>query len=357
MKEKILIVDDTVDTVELLSKRFRADGYETVEAFDGEEALAKVTASRPDLVVLDVMMPKLDGFEVCQRIKQDPATRGVPVLLLTAKAEIPDKVHGFDIGADDYITKPFDYKELAARVRSLLNKKTASEEMAEQEKAEALDMMVDEVSHEVRNPLVAIGGFARRVLKNMADDDPNRAGMEIILRNVATLERMVIELIELKSASVAYREPVDIHVLLRETLALFDEEITGREVTVELDLMAAPPPLTMDRATMGRALFNIIENGLEAMATRPPRRLGIATRRTDGFVEILISDSGSGIAKEKIKSIYDPFFTSKTYGPGLGLTFALRTVRNHNGMIAVESEEGRGSTFTVRLPIRANPFK
>lgn len=351
MKERILIVDDTTDTVELLRKRFRAEGYDTVEAFDGEEALAKVAESRPDLVILDVMMPKLDGFEVCKRLRENPATRHLPVLMLTAKSETPDKVQGLDLGADDYITKPFDYKELAARVRSLLGKKTASKEMAEKEKNEALDHMVDEVSHEVRNPLVAIGGFTRRILKNMAEDDKNRPYMEIILQNVASLERMVTELIELKSAALAFREPLDIHALIRESLTFLDAQIRARKIAVTLDLMDNPPQLAVDRENFGRAIFNIIENALEAMESQP-RRLAITTATAAGFFEIRFHDSGKGIDHDKIKSIYDPFFTSKTYGPGLGLTFALKTVQNHNGLIAVESEPGQGTTFTIRLPIR-----
>lgn len=351
MKEKILIVDDTADTVELLRKRFRADGYDTIEAFDGEEALGKVAEGRPDLVILDVMMPKLDGFGVCKRLRENPTTRHLPILMLTAKSEMPDKVQGLDIGADDYITKPFDYKELAARVRSLLSKKTASREMAEKEKTEALDHMVDEVSHEVRNPLVAIGGFARRMLRNMAEDDKNRHYLEIILQNVASLERMVTELIELKGATIAFREPLDIHTLIRESLALFEEEIRTREITVTLLLMDNPPQLAVDRVNFSRAIFNIIENAIEAMEDQP-RHLTITTAGDGGFFEICFQDSGKGIDRDKIKSIYDPFFTSKTYGPGLGLTFALRTVQNHNGMIAVESEPSQGTTFTIRLPVR-----
>lgn len=351
MKEKILIVDDTADTVELLRKRFRADGYDTIEAFDGEEALGKVAEGRPDLVILDVMMPKLDGFGVCRRLRENPATRHLPVLMLTAKSETPDKVQGLDIGADDYITKPFDYKELAARVRSLLSKKTASREMAEKEKTEALNHMVDEVSHEVRNPLVAIGGFARRMLRNMGEDDKNRHYLEIILQNVASLERMVTELIELKGAAVAFREPVDIHTLIKESLALFAEEIRTREITVTLLLADNPPQLAVDRVNFGRAIFNIIENAIEAMEDQP-RHLTITTAGDGGFFEIRFQDSGKGIDRDTIKSIYDPFFTSKTHGPGLGLTFVLRTVQNHNGMIAVESEAGQGTTFTIRLPVR-----
>jgi two-component system, sensor histidine kinase and response regulator len=352
MKKKILIVDDTIDIVELLRKRFRADGYDTAEAFDGEEALRKVEEYRPDLMVLDIMMPKLDGMEVCRRLRRNTSFGHLPVLMLTAKSQIPDKIKGLDIGADDYITKPFDYKEVAARVRSLLAKKTASEELAEREKNNALDQMMDEVSHEVRNPLVVIGGFARRILRNLPESDENRRYLEIILENVVVLERMVTELMELKSASLAFQEPADVNTILREVIELFSRDIREQEIEMVTDFLADPPIMPVDRENITRALFNVIENGIEAM-TRPPRRLTVSTALRSDFFEIRIADSGRGIGREKLKSIFDPFFTSKTHGPGLGLTFALKTIQNHNGRIAVESEKAKGSVFTIKLPITA----
>ncbi|MFP7755083.1 sigma-54-dependent transcriptional regulator [Thermodesulfobacteriota bacterium B35] len=119
-KAKILIVDDTVDTVELLTKRLRAEGYDTEAAMDGEEALRKVRDYGPDLVILDVMMPKLNGYEVCRRLKEFPDRKFFRILMLTAKSKVSDKVRGLDIGADSYLTKPFDYRELSAMVRNLL---------------------------------------------------------------------------------------------------------------------------------------------------------------------------------------------------------------------------------------------
>ncbi len=122
-KDKILIVDDTADTVELLTKRLRADGYDTEAAYDGEEALRKVREYRPDLVILDIMMPRINGYEVCRRLNRFPDRRNFRILMLTAKSKVTDKVRGLDIGADSYLTKPFDYRELAALVRNLLLQK------------------------------------------------------------------------------------------------------------------------------------------------------------------------------------------------------------------------------------------
>lgn len=350
-KSKILIVDDTVDTVDLLRKRFRADGYDTEEAYDGEEGLLKAQQWRPDLVVLDVMMPKLTGFEVCCRLKADEMTRFIPVLMLTAKSDIPDKVKGLDVGADDYITKPFDYKELAARVRSLLTKKAATERLAIEQKNDALEHMVDEVAHEVRNPLVAIGGFARRIYESLPVDHRHRQYLEIILQNVAVLEKMVKELVELKTASLSYIEPTNMNQIVLEVLARFNQEIKEKGITMQVLLMEAPPLIPVDRENLRRVIDNILENAIEAMEGEI-RILKITSQVNSGYFEIEISDTGKGISRDEIKKIFDPFYSSKIYGPGLGLTLVQKTIQSHKGTVSVASEQGKGSTFTVRLPLR-----
>jgi len=350
-KSKILIVDDTIDIVELLLKRFNAEGYETVAAHDGEEGLQKVKEFRPDLIVLDVMMPKLDGFQVLERLRMQEETKFVPVLMLTAKSKMPEKIKGLQRGADDYLTKPFDYKELSTRVKSLLAKDAASKKMGEEKKSAALDHMVDEVAHEVRNPLVVIGGLARRVLKNMPPGNPNKEYMEIILQNVAALEKMVTELFALKSAALSYIEPTDINEIIQAVRAQFDPKLTANHIEVRTQLTEPAPLIPVDKENLHRAFACLVENAIEAM-TGEKRILGILNRQSDGYVEIVISDTGTGISREMLNSIYDPFFTSKTYGPGLGLTFVLKTIQNHKGMISVESEKGVGTSFTVKLPVR-----
>ncbi|MCB2183320.1 MAG: response regulator [Desulfobulbaceae bacterium] len=350
-KTKILIIDDNLDTVELLRKRFHAEGYDTDEAYDGESGLSKITEYDPDLIVLDVMMPKLDGYEVCQRAKGNESVRQIPILMLTAKSEIPDKVKGLDIGADDYITKPFDYKEVAARVRSLLTQKKESMQLAEKEKLHALDHFVDEVSHEVRNPLVSIGGFARRVRKNLPEGSENRKYMDIILQNVEVLEKMVHQLISLKSATLCYTEPSDVNDITMNALNIYKHEIESKNIELVLHLMENPPMVCVDQENITMMIAHIIENAIESMEGGS-QVLEISTSVNDGYFEIDIADTGKGINKEKIKNIYDPFFSSKTYGPGFGLAFALKTIQSHKGMISVESQEGEGTTFFIRLPLK-----
>jgi two-component system sensor histidine kinase/response regulator len=350
-KNKILIVDDAVDTVELLKKRFHSEGYDTAEAYDGEEALKKVEEYNPDLIVLDVMMPKLDGYQVCHRLKANENTKYIPVLMLTAKGEIENKVKGLEIGADDYLAKPFDYKELSARIRSLLTIKAAREKLVKEERSDALDKMMDEVVHEIRNPLASIGGFAKRVHDKLSEGDPNKKYMEMIMDDVLKLENMIKQLVDLKTMAFCYLESTDINQLIIETIKLYEKEIKDKGIELKTELMDNPPSIPGDREQLKVAISNLIINSIEAMQ-ESPKILKISSSISEGYLELKVSDTGKGIPKDKIKNIFDPFFTSKIYGPGLGLTFTLKIIQQHRGTISVESEPGKGATFIIRLPVR-----
>ncbi|MEW6163149.1 MAG: response regulator [Nitrospirota bacterium] len=350
-KSKILIADDAPDTVELLKKRFRSEGYDTAEAYNGEEALKQVAEYNPDLIILDIMMPKMDGYVVCQKLKADENTRYIPVLMLTAKGEVENKVKGLDIGADDYLAKPFDYKELSARVRSLLTIKAAREKLVEEERAEALEKMMEEVAHEIRNPLTSIGGFAKRVFDRLPEGDPNRKYMEMIIEDVAVLESMIKQLVELKTMALSYKEPANINDVIMEALKLYEKEFENKGIEAKTELMDNPPLISLDKEKLKIAFGNLIKNSIEAMQDKL-KILKLISRISDGHMEVQVSDTGKGIPKDKIKYIFDPFFTSKIYGPGLGLTFTQKIIQEHRGTISVDSELGKGTTFTLRLPIR-----
>lgn len=351
-KNKILIVDDAEDTVELLRKRFRAEGYDTSEAFNGEQALNTVPEYEPDLIVLDVMMPKIDGYEVCQRLKADEKTKYIPVLMLTAKGEVEHKVKGLNIGADDYMAKPFDYKELSARVRSLLSIKATHEKKVEEEKSGALEQMMEQVAHEIRNPLTSVGGFARKVFNKLPEDDPNRKYMQYIIEDVAVLESMIKQLIELKSMTISMKEPSAMNEVVKDSLKIFEQDFAQKAIQVETELQEGLPLITADKKLLKRAFCNLIKNAVEAMESGT-KTLKVTSRVNGDNLELQFSDTGKGIAKEKIKNIFDPLVTSKVYGPGLGLTFALKIIQDHKGTISVESEEGKGTTFTIRFPIKS----
>jgi signal transduction histidine kinase len=271
--------------------------------------------------------------------------------MLTAKGEIESKVKGLEIGADDYLSKPFDYKELSARVKSLIMIKAAREKLVEEEKSVALEKMMDEVAHEIRNPLVSIGGFAKRVYDRLPENDPNKKYLEMIMDEVSKLENMVKLLIELKTMTVCYLGNTDINEVITEALALYEDEFAAKGVVVKTQLLNNLPLISGDKEQLKTAVSNLIKNSIEAMQ-ESPKILTITTSVSDGRMIIEVTDTGKGIPKDKLKSIFHPFYTSKIYGPGLGLTFTLKIVQQHGGTISVESEPGKGTTFTIRLPIR-----
>jgi two-component system, sensor histidine kinase and response regulator len=343
-------VDDAVDTVDLLRKRFHAEGYDTAEAFNGEEALTKVAEYGPDLVVLDVMMPIMDGYEVCRRLKADEKTKYIPVLMLTAKGEVEHKVKGLDIGADDYMAKPFDYKELSARVRSLLSIKATHEKKVVEEKTGALEQMMEQVAHEIRNPLTSIGGFARKVFSKLPEGDPNKRYMQMIIEDVAVLESMIKQLIELKSMSISMKEPSNVNDIIKASLKVFEQDLVQKAVKMDIALQEDLPRIVADKKLLKRAFCNLIKNAVEAMETGS-KELKILSRKNGNSLAVEISDTGKGISEEKIKNIFDPMVTSKVYGPGLGLTFALKIIQDHRGSISVASEPEKGTTFTIKFPV------
>jgi signal transduction histidine kinase len=352
---KILVVDDNPDNVELLAKRLQASGYRTCEAYDGEQALVKVAEEDPALVILDVMMPKLDGFEVCRRLKTEDRTRSIPVIMLTAKREVPDKIRGLDTGADDYVTKPFNPQELMARVRSLLNLKNFQDRRLTEERLGALGQMAEGVAHEVRNPMVAIGGFARRIRDRLPGGDALREYAEHIIKEVERLETMVEEIVRFKALVIAPYEPVDLRATADAAIAEWQAGIKEAGIEVERRYDAEVPTIQGDAQNLQQALKNLVQNAVEAM--EGPGRLTVSLSRSGDRVAVRVTDTGRGIPRSEASSVFDPFYTSKMTGAGMGLTLVHRIVTRHGGEVEVASEPGQGTTITLRLPVvQAKPI-
>jgi signal transduction histidine kinase len=346
---KILVVDDNRDNVELLVKRLSAMGYRTCEAYDGEMALQKVAEDEPDLIILDVMMPKLDGFEVCRRLKTNEKTRFIPVIMLTAKREVPDKIKGLDTGADDYVTKPFNPHELTARVRSLLSLRTSHEKRVTEEKLGALGQMAEGVAHEVRNPMVTIGGFARRIRDRLAPADPLREYAEHIIKEVERLENMVAEIVRFKALMISPYEPVSLRDLAEQVLAERATQIQQQGIRVVSQYAPDLPVIQGDRGNLRLAIDKVVENSIEAMG--PGGTLTITLSSEGKQARVGVSDTGRGIPKSELSSVFDPFYTTKMTGAGMGLTMVHRIVTRHGGEVDISSEVGKGTTVTLRLPV------
>jgi two-component system sensor histidine kinase/response regulator len=278
--------------------------------------------------------------------------------------KIIDPVCGMTIEENAVFTSPYKgttYYFCSDRCKEDFNKapetilamKAEREKILEEERSKTLDQMMDEVAHEIRNPLTSIGGFTRKIYERLLADDPNKKYMEMVIEDVERLENMVKQLVKLKITSVLHTEISNINDAVIEALKSFEKELRDNSIEVKTELFDNPPPISIDSEKMTIAIANLIKNAIEAMQEKP-KLLKIISNVSDENVEVVISDTGKGIPKDKIKYIFDPFFTSKIYGPGFGLTFAQRIVQEHKGTISVESEPGKSTTFTIRLPLKTS---
>jgi DNA-binding response OmpR family regulator len=353
MKQKILIVDDNIENLTLLSEKMTSEGYEVATASNGSEGLAKVMSFSPDIVLLDVMMPIMDGFETCRKLKDDERTRYIPVVMLTAKGELEDKIHGLDIGAEDYIVKPYNLFEVSARVKSLLKVHELQARLKEAAKVSALADVVNGIAHEIRNPLVTIGGLARRLYESECGEKDKRHYAKTILDSVLRMETMMRQVDEYKAVlSLEFTES-NINSVVR---AAFKElkssgNLNEKDIEIISLLMSNPPKMWIDTEKMKLAILNIMENSIESIDKRGALKCRTSLT-SDGDILIRINDNGKGIKESELKSVFNPFHTSKTTGAGLGLSISYRVVTDHGGEVHIESTEGEGTEVDIILPPR-----
>ncbi|MBD2510527.1 hybrid sensor histidine kinase/response regulator [Nostoc sp. ATCC 53789] len=355
-KDKILAVDDVFDNLLVLEAVLEDEGYEISLVEDSKIALAMVEESPPDIILLDVMMPEIDGYEFTRRIRQNPALPFIPILLLTAHYE-SSVVEGLDAGADDFIRKPFDPDELHARVRSLLRLKHSIDERDQMANLRA--DFVSRFTHDLRIPLVA----SNRVLKLLLEGrfcEVSPQLQEIIDTMIGSnqdLLEMVNTLLEVYRHEAGCKtlkiSPCNIEELVSEVtqeLTPLAEE-KGLVVNIERDETAST--VMGDRLELRRVLTNIIGN---AIKFTDKGSVDIHCHLTPEDVTIDIQDTGPGISKQDQAILFERFRQGKHQrsGSGLGLYLSRCIIEAHQGTIDVTSEQGQGSTFTIRLPVAAD---
>ncbi len=346
MKPSILIVDDDERNVILLTVKMEREGYEVASVSNGVDALERVRTFNPDVILMDVMMPRMNGYEVLKALKSDERTRYIPVIMLTGLGEVENKVQGFDVGAEDYITKPFSLREVSARVRSLLRVRALQKRIRDTEKMAALGGMVDGIAHEIRNPLMVIGGMARRLHERECDEKcKGYAGA--IIKCVERLEKMIERVDDYKRILVSKPRPVEINRVVEDAFRDAAFLLEGTEIKTKVSCVSPSPVVNMDYINLKTAIFNIIQNSVEAMGNSG--LLEIKTGLKDNRAIVEIKDNGPGIDPDEQKKIFHPFQTSRIEGAGLGLTMAHRIISDHSGEITVSSEKDEGTVMTISL--------
>jgi signal transduction histidine kinase len=351
MNELIMIVEDAKDTVELLRYNLQKEGYRTVTATDGEEAIAAIQAHKPDLVLLDIMLPGLNGWEVCQQLRS--MDRSMPVIMLTALSTKDDQIKGLALGADDYIPKPFSVKELMLRVKRLMEKEHILKTVKAREKEET--DRINYLVHELKNTVQVIGGFSGLAMEKGNNDrylsciKSSALHMEGILNDTSLLSKLE------KGKGLSPMGTVDIGEQLSWSVNAVREDAGNKEIDIHL---LSDTPCMVQGNAMGvrQVLLNLLSNAIKY--NRRQGKIWAFTKETVDQIEVSIKDTGYGIAEDELPMIFDKFYRARgsemAKGTGLGLYLVKQLMEAMGGKVSAKSRETVGSTFTVSF-IRSVP--
>jgi signal transduction histidine kinase len=408
IKGELLVVDDATVTLRQLTRTLETAGFQVCPVDSGELALASVAAKPPDLILLDINMPGMDGFEVCRRLKADPRTVDIPIIFLSAENEVAKQIEGFQCGAIDFVTKPFEAGILLMRVKTRLElnrlRRQTKERLAElertqtllhsemnarnelqaqlfqQEKMASIGQLAAGVAHEINNPMGFVISNLGTLEKYIARFDEylgilDRTCGEALSQVSAERSRLKIDYLiqdthllleECLGGAIRVKEIVqnlksfsridqpgchqtDINQCLESAITIAWNEIKYMaEIVKELSKL---PPVTCNPQQINQVFLNLLKNAAQSIEL--PGAITLRSWCSADSVYVSVTDTGRGIPQENRSRIFEPFFTTKEVGKGtgLGLSISYDIIAKHGGEITVQSQVGIGSTFTVRLPV------
>jgi signal transduction histidine kinase len=391
---RILVVDDEDNNLKAIKRLIHRD-YILEFAQNGDEAIRLIPDFSPDLILLDIMMPGIDGYEVCRRLKSDSKTSGAMVLLVSARSALEDRLRGYEVGADDYIIKAYEPEELRAKVRILLRLKNAQDELrtvnrdleklvevetrelVKKERQAIIGQMVQGIVHNLRGPLMVVHARAEiacetaRKLLGISKDDPDnfRKLVEKVIHNLGRLLEAVDRtdllidslLAKGRQEAAGEKQRLNLNDIIAQEIKFLDADMDLKHgVKKYLDLDPSIPDLYGTYSDFSQVTYNLIKNASEAMKNLQKKELSISTRHDDENIYIIFQDTGSGISSEDLERIFDPFFTTKPgkepdnagepTGTGLGLYTCSQLMKYYGGEISAQSKLGIGTTFTIAIP-------
>ncbi|AGF77639.1 histidine kinase/response regulator receiver domain-containing protein [Desulfocapsa sulfexigens DSM 10523] len=384
----ILCVDNEPINLSLMEAVLAPQGFLIVLAQDGKTALDRLHSERVDLVLMDVMMPEMDGFEVCRRIKADSATWAIPVLFVSSLNDSSFEIMGLELGAADYLVKPFSPAVLQARVKTQLEIKAHSdllEELAAErarqlihaERLSTLGTLAAGIAHEINNPLSYIFSYAQMLLTDMqklkslmtshgvSETALRRAWQDFLEQdaeapvNIAEGANRILVIMESirKFSCQGQREkvPVSMVVCIENALSLCNNALKYH-VTVDKKLAPGLDPVIANGQQLEQVFVNLFKNAADAMDAKKKGTLSITLDQANGFIRCTVEDNGPGIEPQQLEAIWQPFFTTKDAqtGTGLGLSISRGIIEEHQGRILAENREDvQGARFVVELPVRS----
>ncbi len=368
---KILVVDDQPINVQLLKRKLERENLQILPAYSGQEALEVVKVDKPDLILLDVMMPDMDGIEVCQRLQASEDTRSIPVIFITARSSKEGKLEGLGVGAVDYITKPIDLDETLARVQTQLRFVAINREMvdlqrrlAEARRAATIGAVTQGIAHNLNNLLGVVIGYLDLI--KVAHDKPDQ-----VLRNVDHVEQAVQRIVsiikQLSSLVTKTRLPSQkfkLSRLLSGAIERYHDEFKISQPVV-IDNPLGDLEVDTHVEVIEDVISKVLINAWEAYEPKPPEeriitiRTAVIERAPEGkMVQIRVEDQGKGIDPEIRDHMFEPFISSKhTVGVGMGLTVARHSLRNMWGDLTLEDRPGGGTVAVIVHPIERRKKK
>lgn len=375
----ILVVDDNPGNLGILFDYLDQAGFTVLLVQDSENAVKQAEDNIPDVILLDVMMPGLSGFEVCQHLKANARTAEIPVIFMTALTDTLDKVKGFDVGGVDYITKPIQHEEVLARVHAHLTIRRLQQELRKKNRVleqyvtlleeknlelqtvnASKDRFFSIISHDLRTPFIGLQGLTQVLAEHFDDYTPDEIKHYIVklhessenfyalLANLLTWSRSQRGMIE------HHPQPVELRELIKQNMAIFSPIAEQKQLTLN-NLLREPLSVYADQPMAETVLRNLLSNAVKF--SRPGGAINISAIRKDQHVEISVADSGIGIGQEHLPKLfridvtYKRIGTANERGTGLGLILCKEFVEKNGGIIWVESEVGKGTTFTFTLPV------
>ncbi|AFY58036.1 histidine kinase,Response regulator receiver domain protein,histidine kinase [Rivularia sp. PCC 7116] len=399
----ILIVDDKIHNLEILFDVMQMNGHQVLVADSGESALDKLKIISPALILLDVMMPSMDGFEVCRQLKSDDKTKDIPVIFMTALTNTADKIKAFKLGAVDYITKPFQQEEVLARVNVQLKLRNLNQQLQKSqfqlmqaEKISALGQLVAGIAHEVKNPVSFIAGnlehtenytqelvdllkLYQKHLQNTPEEITHTIDtidldflLEDLPKMIASMnvgiERISDIMQSLRNFSrkdATTKKYADIHQGIDTTLMILSHRLKANEIHPRIEVIKKYgdlPEIECFPGQLNQVFMNLLANAIDVFEDKAKQneyfipQISISTELVnDNNAKIIIYDNGYGMSEEVQNSLFNTFFTTKPEGKGtgLGLSISYKIItETHGGTLECFSSEGKGTEFVIQIPIK-----
>jgi light-regulated signal transduction histidine kinase (bacteriophytochrome) len=365
----IMIVDDTPDNLQVLFTMLNEHGYEVRRVLNGQQAMNAIATDPPELILLDIMMPELNGYEVCIKLKSQENTRHIPIIFLSALDEAVDRVRGFEVGGADYITKPFHIQEVIARVENQLTIIRQRRQLLQQNENlqqlnielsrsnEELEEFAHVVSHELLQPLTTIKALSQLLLFKYLKDF-NQEIQQFLNQIVAATDRMH----QLTRKLLAYAQvgSQDLHLCATDCQALVEDLLTDIQLNIQdsdhqIVIVDKLPVIMADQLQLRELFQNLITNALKYHRQIPLLIEIRAIAQGDHWL-FSITDNGMGIAAEHIEKIFTIFTRTPSVqelpGSGIGLSICQKIIERHGGKIWLESKLGEGTTFYFTFPSR-----